>query len=440
MNTIFKRLLIIAFTLISTLSLDAVFTRVVRYTFTAPDGVVRNVFMFSDIHIDYVYKPKRFNQIYALLAQAKKMNAFVIAEDMYTYTGDNPHVKNFQLLNAKTQHDEETAHQNLKKRGINSADYYKAKGRDVSLVMDRTPLNQLITRCQREGIGCCNIETRYLTTASECGSPITSKQLFQSAQSSLKALELEYEKCNDAKDPQAVTLYNNFRKVVNNSSSGVCGSAQICLQRAISNYETLNEIKIKDEHAYNDFFWYESNTIDLKILLEFFKNRTNRNIFICVGQIHSNELEPVLGLLDYHLNGECGRQFDDDTGNDEEIVASTVDIEQFFVKIKADVKAQYLKCRDALAKSKEQLNLLLEEQATMQKNSSLSADEVAKRTVDLESRRKKLQAEIERYRTQGLALHANFSSLVPVIHESGGQAQRAAARVQTAAAGTTAKS
>lgn len=380
MNAIFKRLFIIACASFSIFSLDAVFTRIVKYSMLK-DGVEHTVFLCADNHVDFKFKPLRYKQADGLIDAGKKFNVshkdskdgspLFLVEDELDYSGKNPVLSKIrhamqQAIEQDNRHLEllETL---LKTTGKSLQQMCSESSCDSNEIKEnRSPINFLVSRCKSEGLNACNVDFRLPFQAYSQAQNIKPSQVREELEGFFNSLHKDMKHLETATaDRYAQCIFAHYGLFWRDFMASYPSTFDIFASSKGVDQKLMATIALFD----NDL----NNVLDLNTLVELYKNRLRRNIFICCGEGHIEKIEPVIVALGYQKRDEQGKHFGPMTSANSysalDVVKSAVNMQQFFAG-RSEIKAAYDACRTAMTTSKQKLNIAQQEQKKIQEGLS----------------------------------------------------------------------
>lgn len=270
-------------------------------------------------HIDSCQR-KGAKQQDDLIRFAKQHNAYVIAEDMVYYEGSRPEMQKWLVARQKSYLEKDASENENKllemitgKPTIDRKDFL---------------LSRLLQQAREQGLQFYNAECRQPASASEIGYKVSGKEIAQDLRSQFEQASANLEILNKNSNREAQLLYQAGQKLLMDVQKNAESYLQI-LQNCPYTIKQLEEQGIN--FSYKGFFdLFDRELIDLRILLNIYKNKDKRTIIVIAGGCHCARVEALISTYMhynkiYSLGNEHYLKM-----RDQEVIEQAVDIAQFF--------------------------------------------------------------------------------------------------------------
>ncbi len=289
-----------------------------------PVMMPENIYIMHEFHCDYedctISRKQQDDTIDAI----KKLGGMVIGETSFDYQGDNPEVKKFL--------EEEYA---LYLQDIQQAN---RPSKPKRVIMNPAILSSDFTlTCKKENIPHVNVEFRQTLNGSVNNLAVTAHDLWQEFHLNIEKFKADLARAVNGNEDtsHAQALQAHCAKALIRIEQ----SAKPFMQLFHNNHQTLHTLmQDADQHAIDQLYLYDAELIDIKILLELYKNRNEKNVFIFVGDFHAaNVMKFLLGPWNY-TKKLYGQEQDFSNAAALDIIKNHIDIEEYFQPIVQEQK------------------------------------------------------------------------------------------------------
>jgi len=293
----------------------------------------QHVVCFKSVHGEKFPELIGVRQASEVMDAAQKHDAVVIAEDAFTYDGENDEIaKAFEAINQKmlkTIQMCSVAPHKLKP-WAESADYF---------------LRQMISKSRKLGIAQRNVECRQTYHALENGVKIAREYVIENLRVTKQKLEKtleeikQYMQC-DFRAPFFFDYYKTIKKELDKLEPEFFAYLKHCAE--IKRHDPISNSK-----SVNISRTYVKKLVDLKILTDLWQNRDQKIIFLCLGAEHIQIFEPLFDLLKFKTNKVMGSDPRKSFYFGEEAfkMARQINIGQFFQELNLPVSYENRKDR-----------------------------------------------------------------------------------------------
>jgi len=320
-NITFISFLSVIIFLLSTRSLHATVANII--VLQSPTN--QYLFLFSDLHRDYQSGIISKRQHGDLIKFAKKLNAHVIIEDSSDYTGPNPEIKKYteELYNAWKNISSEAVYRESEDI-IDMISFYK----DFLLL-------HLVKHCKKEGLSYFNAECRHVNIMGNSkylniSAPMVAQD-FQDTIASINKDLISLKNTHESNERNNLFFNYCFNKL--NSISTTFKPLMNYLKSSTKTfYELTDKDFIVSLDGVNYDTFYDSELVDLNILINLWQNQDKKYVFVCAGGFHIANLLPPLQELGYReVALPCsGTYMKKNTLNMKYILDNAPDITQYF--------------------------------------------------------------------------------------------------------------
>ncbi|MFH1831751.1 MAG: zinc finger MYND domain-containing protein [bacterium] len=291
------KLVVLLLSTLCAISAQAVVYKTEVYQKTLLNGTVRKVTLFYDWHADYPDQRLGKQQQAAVLQQAKLSNAHILAEDMYTYDGNNTQIRDYFK---KRKLDFQKVCDDWKTYSLREV-IEKCRKRHICPVQPSGSfLHQIIKNGKEKNIRCSNVECRHSYTYSILSKEFLS-QLNRSALSCSVVID----------ETQEIIKYFDDRLSLIKEENFVNPMKELLTERITGRFEKFRELIVDPLKSINDLGYdinspilasFADHMVNFNILLKLFENEGDQDIFICAGASHFESIAQNLpGSFGYKL-------------------------------------------------------------------------------------------------------------------------------------------
>ncbi|MCX5921798.1 MAG: hypothetical protein NTX86_00500 [Candidatus Dependentiae bacterium] len=250
---------------------------------------------FLDWHVDH---EKGFKQHHDFMRFARRLKPYVITEDYYTYRGaNNPLMR-------------------ILKKQANTIDYIMSNVDSASsLISSESPrlfngffLPNIIFDCEQRGIRSFNAECRHVHIHSEGKEDDYVLSAHEAAQEFKAARELCKHELAALKKQETSQKCDLIAKWC----AGILAGIDRCVEPYIKRFEgSSKSIYALLQDGVTIDTLYDTELLDIRIVVDLWKNKQEKLIFTCAGGAHIKRILPILKKLGYKevIMPEAGKYF-----------------------------------------------------------------------------------------------------------------------------------
>ena len=263
-------------------------------------------------HGDQRVLPKGIKQRAAIVEIAKKIHGHVIAEDITHYDGSN----------SKVQEYAKDFSQKMSKAESTIADKFDALFAELLPKLKHdTILSNIVQNCKEQNVSVFNVECRQIRQASENGYAVSGKDIVQTFNEAIKECNEELAIIEKNDDSAAKIIVHHCKSMLETIHATAKQYTSMLEQCPF----TLKELTDKG-YTIPGILW-DRELVDVRMLINIYKHKSNPNIFICTGGAHLQRIESILGALGYSQTALTGKDYKSD--DLDEKIKNAIDMSAF---------------------------------------------------------------------------------------------------------------